>query len=351
MRNGKILMVTEANERVASGHLMECLVCREYLKRMDTEADLMVNGDMPAALKERIEGEYFSYQKDIQKEIAFLINFINAKQYSKVLLNLRKVENEFLRSIRAGSEIQIICIDEFGNRRLDADIIINPMIDERYWKYDTNAKLFCGAEYLVLSMELQGFREKTKDISKDIKRVTVSMGGVDVGNTTLRLAEWLPLLDDELEINLVLGGAYQEEKQIGKVAEHNKSIKIFHNISYLNSLFFESDLAFCAGGNTLHELAVMGVPTIVVPSMPHEVRNGKAFECAGFSVCGSMAEEFSYQELAELFDRIKEQAVRENMRDAGKKMADGKGYERIYRILNPAREDDVWNMGWKEKDK
>lgn len=333
MNVGKILLVTEANERVASGHLMECLVCRQYLKQMGVEVGLLVNGDMSAALRDRIEGRYFTYQSDIQKEIAFLIDFINTNRYLKILFNLRKIENDFLIQIRDTNIKQIICIDEFGNRKLDADVIINPMIDKHYWKYDTGAKLYCGSEYLVLPIELQEFRKKTKKIDTKIRKVTVSMGGVDIGDTTLRLAEWLPLLNDELEINLVLGGAYQKEKELRELTADNDKIRVFYNISYLSRLFFESDLAFCAGGNTLHELAVLGIPAIVVPSMQHELQNGKAFERAGFSFCGSIAGQFSYQELVELYDRIKIKKVREDMRDAGKKLADGRGYDRIYRIL------------------
>lgn len=333
MNTETILLVTEANERVASGHLMESLVCRHYLKQMGTEIDLLVNGDMQIALRNRIQDEYFTYQSDIQKESDFLVEFINSKKYSRVLFNLRKVENDFLNKIRGAAMKQIVCIDEFGKRRLDADIIINPMIDESYWKYDTAAKLYCGADYLVLPMELQEFRGKFKKISEKVKRVTVSMGGADVGDTTVQLAEWLPLLDNELEINIVLGGAYKKEKEIKKMTADNDKIRIFYNISCLSRLFFESDLVFCAGGNTLHELAVLGIPAIVIPSMPHEVRNGEAFESAGFSFCGSISGQFSYQELATLYKQINTKQVRERMRNAGKKMVDGRGYERIYRIL------------------
>lgn len=340
MSIGKILLVTEANERIASGHLMECLVCRQYLKQRGVENDLLVNADMPAALKSRIHGDYFTYQSDIQKEIGFFNEFIKGKKYDKVLFNLRKIENDFLLQINKNNEMLIICIDEFGNRRLDADIIVNPMIGERYWQYDTRAKLYCGAEYLVLPMELQEFRNKHKEISERIEKITVSMGGADVGNTTCRLAKWLPLIDDDLEINLVLGGAYQKEKELKMLVETNDKIKIFSNISYLDRLLFESDLAFCAGGNTLHELAIMGVPTIVVPSMPHEIQNGKVFESAGFSFCGSIAEQFSYQELLSLLDQIREKKVRTNMRDAGKKLADGKGYERIYNIISKVKNSE-----------
>ena len=42
MKNANVLIVTEANNKVASGHLFECLVCYEELKK-DCTAYLMVN--------------------------------------------------------------------------------------------------------------------------------------------------------------------------------------------------------------------------------------------------------------------------------------------------------------------
>lgn len=319
--------------RVASGHLFECIVCRKYLKQQGINADLMINADMPDALKNRIGDDYITYQSDIQDEAEFLVNYLKQSDYGQILFNLREIRNDFLVEIKKHIRTKIICIDEFGNRRLDADVIINPMIDESYWEYDTDAMLYCGAEFLALPMELQQYHEMDKEIHTEIKKLTVSMGGADLGNSTLRLAEWLPSIDSNIEINLVLGGAYQQEGILQEIICGKEQIRVFKNISYLNRLFYESDLAICAGGNTLHELAVIGTPAIVIPSMPHEIKNGKAFERNGFGLCGSIATEFTYEELRELYIRMEKKTIRSKMCIAGKKITDGRGYKRIYDIL------------------
>lgn len=330
----KILIVTEANERVASGHLFECIVCADYFQSHGLSADLMVNKDMPSQFRQRITNGYLTYQSDIQKEPDYLISCINRNFYQIVIFNLRAIKNEFLKNIKKKTDAYLICIDEFGNRRLEADIIINPMIDETYWNYDTNAKLYCGEQYLVLPLDLQEYHQKQKNIKKNIETVTVSMGGVDCRNTTLKLAEWLPQIAGDIDMNIVLGGGYLHKDKLENVIADNDKVHIYQNISYLSRLFFESDLAICAGGNTLHELAVIGTPAIVVPSMPHEVKNGEAYQRKGFSLCGNNSLLFEKGELKELYQIVKEETVRKEMSYHGKMIADGKGFKRIYDVVS-----------------
>lgn len=50
MKDSNVLIVTEVNNKVASGHLFECLVCYEELQE-DCNVYLMVNADMPPLFK------------------------------------------------------------------------------------------------------------------------------------------------------------------------------------------------------------------------------------------------------------------------------------------------------------
>lgn len=329
----RILVVTEANECVASGHLFECLETCNYLISKNIECILLVNSDMQDGLKRRININYYEYSKNIQNELEFLISFLREHRIDTVMFNLRDIKNEFVQLLKQKIDVCIISVDEFGNKTLDADIIVNPMIDSSFWKYDTKGKVYCGEQYLVLPLKLQEYHNRDKDIRDQIKKITVSMGGVDVGNSTIKLAKWLKD-DQSIDIlNLVLGGGYRQEEELREVVRDAKNVKIYRNIDFLSELFFGSDLAFCSGGNTLHELAVIGTPTIVIPSVPHEVKNGKAYEEKGFSYCASIAKDFNYDEFLQVCKKIKPYSIREDMSIAGKSQVDGKGYERIYDIL------------------
>ena len=50
----RILVVTEATEKVASGHLMECIEIADVLQEKEYHISFLVNDDMPQAFRKRI---------------------------------------------------------------------------------------------------------------------------------------------------------------------------------------------------------------------------------------------------------------------------------------------------------
>lgn len=332
MKDANVLIITEANSRVASGHLFECLVCYEELQK-DCNAYLMINADMPPLFKTRLPKQYIEYRSNIQDEAETLARYVSEYEIAIMVFNLREIKNSFLHKVRKLMNTAIICVDEFGNRALDADIIINPMISEVYWAYDSKAKLYCGAEYLVLDPKIIRYHNLDKPIRESIEEITVSMGGVDAPGTTLKLARWLPAILKDTRLNLVIGGGFPYKKELDQITEGNKQIVVYQNIDFLYDLFYQSDLAICAGGNTLHELAVIGTPALVIPSMPHEMQNGKAFQKKGFSICCDMAEQISRESLEQGLQKLCGKESRRNMKERGKHIADGRGRERVCGIV------------------
>ena len=332
MKDSNVLIVTEVNNKVASGHLFECLVCYEELQE-DCNVYLMVNADMPPLFKKRLPKQYIKYRSNIQEEAETLAHYVSKYEINIVLFNLREIKNSFIHKVRELVNIDIICIDEFGHRAVDADIIINPMISETYWAYDSEAEMYCGAEYLILAPEIARYHQLDRPINDRIEEVTVSMGGVDAPGTTLKLAQWLPEILEGTRINLVIGGGFPYKRKLKKITKNNKRITIYQNIDYLFDLFYRSDLAVCAGGNTLHELAAIGTPTLVIPSMLHEFQNGQTFQRKGFSICCDIAEQISRQSFSQNLRKIYDVEVRRNMKSNGKHIADGRGGERVCMIV------------------
>lgn len=333
MTEKKILILTEANEKVASGHLFESIVLYNELYTNKISAYMMINSDMQPGLKSRITSEYYEYSNDQVADD--LIEFVENKKIDTIVFNLREIKNCFIEKIKNyfKKSVYIIIIDEFGHRRLDADIIINPMIDSFYWNYETDGKVYCGAKYLILPQKLKYYHGRKKEIRNSIETITVSMGGIDIPGSTIKLAKWLYGLFHEARINLVLGGGFPYIKELKKIVCNMKHVFLYQNIAYLYDLFMESDIAICAGGNTLHEVAALGVPTLVIPSMPHEERNGKAFEMSGFSICCESADRITRKEFDESILRLSDIQIRKKMSAQGKLISDGKGAERVYKIL------------------
>lgn len=334
-----IFIVTEANETVATGHLLECIDCADELKKMGYEVSFWINDDAEYILKRRINCPYQEYRHSIETDYAFFMDKIGQKQPAVILFNLREISAAFVEKLRdmLRIETKIICIDEFGHRNLQSDIIINPMIDPYYWDYgESSAQLFCGAAYLVLSETLEMLHEKEKKINEIINRIVITMGGVDPKNYTMDLMERVAERFSNSAIDIVVGGGNQNLDTIIKRAAVYQNIAVKKNISNLPDLLYEADLVICAGGNTLHESACIGTPAIVLPSMPHEKRTAKFFEKKGFGIAVDVDHHWK-EDISTVFDRIEPVNVRREMSISGKKLSDGLGRKRIVEI--------IWKMG------
>lgn len=331
----QIIIVTEANNEVATGHLIECIDCAKELLKKECQVSFWVNDNMEENLKKRIPCDYKEYHESIELDSKEFFLYVNECSRALVLFNLRKISVEFLQEMRAQTkDVSIVCIDEFGHRPLPADVIINPMIDSSYWNYEgSNAKVYCGAEYLILSEKLSDLHNREKEIREEIKSITITMGGVDPKNYTLNLVDWISnIFSEVIEINLVIGAGNRKKEEIYQKVKKYENFNIYENVSNLLDIMVESDLVFCAGGNTLHEVACLGTPAVILPSAMHEVNNGTWFMKNGFGFMVNLENEL-YGEILQGVKLLENQSIRRNMSIMGKKISDGLGRCRVASIL------------------
>lgn len=329
----KIIVLTEADEQVASGHLKECTVLTEELQKAGYSTLLWVNEDIPKGFLKGISTEYVKYHRPLESGIVDVISYMEQESVQLLIFNLRRVDNEVILAVKKKADVLILCIDELGHRRLDCDIIINPMIDESFGQYEgTCRKKFLGSKYLILPIKYHEWNQEEKKIKDKIEEITISMGGVDINNTTEKIVNWLQGQElDTIKVNVVLGGGYPYLNELKSIM-NSKNFSVFQNIDYLDMLFFNSDIAFCAGGNTLHELACIGTSAIVIPTMPHEYRNGKNFENRGFGKCYWSFEEFVSSMEDRFFENFNKEKRYMHMK-AGRSCSDGCGYLRVLEVV------------------
>ncbi|MBQ3800934.1 MAG: hypothetical protein II837_11625, partial [Treponema sp.] len=65
MPEDRVLLVTEANEQVASGHLLECAELARLLENAGIRVDVAVNDDACEAFKSRLGRAYLEYPEHV----------------------------------------------------------------------------------------------------------------------------------------------------------------------------------------------------------------------------------------------------------------------------------------------
>lgn len=329
------VLVTEANETVASGHLMEMIELSSLLESENVQVITFVNKDAPQSLKMRLRGRVVEYDSNAEASRDAIAERIKLYDADIVVADLRQVTEDWITCIRWKAGCRVICIDEFGGRKLSADVIINPMVDPSYWNYDgSNADIVAGNQYLILPSKISKYHKKKKAIHADVATVSVAMGGVDYYGSTIKILDWIVKDHPSIHWNIIVGAGFKYRTSLDeKISADCENVSVYQDIDFIYDLFYQSDVAFCAGGNTLHELACIGTPALVIPTMPHEYQNGKRFEALGFGHCLSDTRSIAPCDVQKAFSNLENCKVREKMSLRGKAIADGEGGRRTVEII------------------
>jgi len=203
-----------------------------------------------------------------------------------------------------------------------------------YKKRNSSTTYLFGPKYVLLKENVSYYHSLTKNISNKVKKILIAIGGTDVRNLTPRIIDALKEFN-ELELNVVIGGAYKNREEILKSLKRNKlSYNLLENQNDLSKYIYEMDLAISAGGLSAFQLVAIGTPFLGIGAAIWETKRLRKMQELGICKFIGDFKNFKKEDLHEsfryLFNNKKE---REKMSLNGKKLVDGKGIERVSKIV------------------
>ena len=173
----------------------------------------------------------------------------------------------------------------------------------------------------------------------------VTFGGDDAKNMTPKI---LAFLNDEypnLIKNVIIGRAFQNIDDIKKYTDKNTNLIYYPDAEKMKEIMFESDIAISACGQTLNELASVGVPTIGVCTAGNQLGNVKGWQKAGFiKYCGLWKNDRLLKNIIDSKDNIENKMQRKIIFEIVKNLLDGRGAKRLIRkfISWKSKGDKKW---------
>jgi UDP-2,4-diacetamido-2,4,6-trideoxy-beta-L-altropyranose hydrolase len=283
-----------------------------------------------------------------------------------VLLDGYHFGEEYPRAIRRAGH-RLMLMDDLADRPLCADVLLNQNHGAEELDYETNpdAVLLLGSSYALLRREFLTQRASQRQPPERARRLLLTFGGADTADMTRRV---LRALGRErlvgLEVTALIGPASPRREPLQQLArEHSAGISLYQDPRDLPHLMASADLAITAGGSTCWELALLGVPMLVIPVAENQVGVAASLERAG------AAENLGWH--ADLDDAVLVRRVGALLDDAsrraalgaaGRRMIDGAGCDRVLEVvaalaaptlrdaplmLRPARSEDtrqIWRL-------
>jgi UDP-2,4-diacetamido-2,4,6-trideoxy-beta-L-altropyranose hydrolase len=319
--SNRLLILTEAGAGIGFGHYSRCAALNEYMIESGVDSKMFL----------RISGSDYSPYKNAEI-FEWLSNIDELNQdyrYTHVLVDSYQAPISVFGSLKKKFK-KVIAIDDFHRVDEGPDLVINPNIFGDSIPY--KGKAVGGREFVILRKPFRVNTDKSI-IRRNVGRILVTLGGSDVKRLLPRIIDVLSALAPACAFDVVAANeTYKKELQLAFVNKV-KHLSIFGFVpeAEMKNLMASCDLAVSACGQTLHELAKTGVPTIGICVGDDQILNMRAYIDSGFLFEELYGDDtLFFDRLVRAYQRVSPQAERTKRSIIGIRLFKGNGLNNIY---------------------
>jgi len=196
-----------------------------------------------------------------------------------------------------------------------------------------HTRLLLGTEYALLRREFRSPRDLPRTFPATARQLLVTLGAADPLNVTAAVIACIdPALLADTEIVVVIGGSNPHTDVIAAQATRLPKCRVLPDPGNdMPRLMAAADLAVCAGGSTMWEMACMGTPFIPIVIAENQRQAAAAMTHDGYPAIEAAAVE---RELPAVVAALAADAGRrEALSRRGRQLVDGRGAERVCAAL------------------
>jgi UDP-2,4-diacetamido-2,4,6-trideoxy-beta-L-altropyranose hydrolase len=317
----KAVIVTEGFEGTGYGHLMRCLsLYQAFEERGITPTYIADSDDIGGQLLGHINLVVLDWRNN-RDELARL-----SLNSDVVIIDSYLADAQVYEQLRRACR-QIVCLDDFLRIPYPPGVIVNGTIGAHELPYPRDPKhiYLLGIDYIPLRKE---FWDVSPRISRQkVENVLLMFGGQDIRDMADKTLSYLLREFPEYAYHVVKGLHWNGSED----GVYSNRAKVYRNLSAddILQLMLRCDVAVSAAGQTMYELARIGIPTIVVG-----VAENQRYNIQGWIEKGFQQSELWWED-ADLFQKLANE-IRGDSSTEGRKspFCDGQGARRIVEYLS-----------------
>jgi len=327
----------DASESIGLGHLTRCLLIANFIKSKNYDVVFVTAQSLSQNI---IEFEGFKCHRinSLAPNLMALYNSFSviADINSDAIFNNKLEYSNYLKNLGRNAEL-LVTLEDLINFPYCSDIVVIPYCGANKLKLKNNCKTryLMGTIYFPLREE---FNNDSFVVSKNAKKILITMGGSDPEKITLKVLNSISKIDKYYDIVVVIGKASNiSDKDIDNVMGNYKGLlKVIRDVANISELMLESDVAITNSGLTKYELSVLGLPCIIISNNIQQAFYSEDFASYGSSIhlgSNSFVSEKSIRKSCD--DLMQDYQLRLCMSKKGKDLLDSDGLKRIGKaILN-----------------
>ena len=309
----EVVILTEGGKDYGYGHVARCSSIYQAFEHYDISPKFVVNGD------ESIK----SIVPDIDVEIANWLN--NSFKADIVVVDSYLADLIFYNEISKNSLLGVYLDD---NNRFDypKGIVVNGTLDSSDMEYSEREDItyLVGNDFIPLRKEFWNIQKLKIDDS--IENVLITMGGSDLRNLTPKILELLNINFPEVHKKVIITDSFKNTQEIESLKNECVELICSPDSDEIIDAMGSVDLAISASGQTLYELACIGVPTIAIGVVDNQKNNIKNWINQGFvEYAGCWSDDGLLDNILDMINYLQDKNIRFDKRLLGIQAVNGRG--------------------------
>ena len=321
-----VIILTEGGKDYGYGHVARCSSIFQAFVYYNIFPDFIVNGDESIkSILPDINVRNFNWLNDLS-----VISKADIVVIDSYLADL-DVYNKISSKVPL-----VVYVDDNNRLNYPEGIVVNGTLDTSSMGYvqRENIKYLVGNDFIPLRKDFWNI-PKLK-INESIESILITMGGNDLRNLT---PELLKLLNDncpEVNKKIIIADSFENTSKIESLKDNSVELIYSPDSNQIINTMTSVDLAISASGQTLYELACIGVPTIAIGIIDNQKNNIKNWINHGFiEYVGCWNDNNLLNNVLDKINYLQDMNIRYDKRLLGINAVNGKGSLNIVKnILN-----------------
>lgn len=272
----------DANEHIATGHLMRCMAIALECIKMGADCKFYL---AEGKLTERLQAYRIPYQvlgttwNDLESETELLCKQITADRLDWLVVDSYQATNTYLSKLN--TVCKVMYVDDMAAEIYNVSALLHYSPWEEATRYEklyekSNIRVLSGTRYAPLREEFRS--GKNEEIRE--KGILFTTGGTDPFNVTMSFLKHAQTSETlrEYDFYIIVGNMNTFEKDIREYSNKNPRIHVLKNINNMSYYMKKCAYAVSAGGTTLFELCACKIPTVCISFADNQIDFAKKMD-------------------------------------------------------------------------
>lgn len=331
----------DANDFVATGHIMRCITIANELKKSGEEVLFITAGNDADKLLDDAGMKHIALHTDyreMESELEILCEQLQVRGIDTLLVDSYYVTYDYFKALNR--VVATAYIDDNHDITVPVDLLIN--YSGYVYRFDYandyssmsgkkgGTKLLLGLKYAPLRPQ---FYETTASGGSG-KDILLCAGGGDYHDAIIGILTEADArnVTDNYNWNVVIGNFVQSEDRIRAFADNHRTVTVHKAVTNMAELMSKCDVAITAAGTMLTECAAMKLPSVFFQVADNQ-RYGVDYWADGRQIfagdIGVNREHTIKKAVSEVISLMDDRKRLDSMRNKLSLITDGKGAARI----------------------